>query len=309
MSRNEAHLRREIELARQQFELAAEVRRCLREAATRMACTRMARGDNPQYQTDKELLKAKVAQLAVDAATNEVLRSEIQLLDVRINVWRMEVEPERERPRADRQEIEALRQASQIRIETRAEEVRMLEEKRVEQNSAHDRRMRDLADEQAEQRAIHERKMSILRDEASQQRAIVDQQARAWQLEWIEEAAAKKKQQQAATALSEKERAEEDRRQRNERQKADTLREIAAMEEQQHCSLEHRLRAIEERKLQHERESAQRLAAIRERRLQHERESAQRLRQIEEEHAHRVRAIHQRAFVQRRQRRRVADAA
>ena len=101
-----------------------------------------------------------------------------------------------------------------------------------------------------------------------------------------------------ANALAKKKRKEQERRARVERQKAeerqeyeDTMREMAEMQAQQQEALNDRLRVIEERK------------------LQHQRENAQRLREIEEEHVRRVHAIHQRAVVQSRQRRGVADAA
>ena len=101
-----------------------------------------------------------------------------------------------------------------------------------------------------------------------------------------------------AASLAKKKRKEEERRQRIERQKdeskqeyEDTMRQMAEMEAQQQVTLQHQLREIDERH------------------LQQEREAAQRLRRIDEEHLQRVHAIQQRAVVQSRQRRGVADAA
>ena len=118
-----------------------------------------------------------------------------------------------------------------------------------------------------------------------------------------------------AAALAEKERKEEERRQRVDRQKAesrqeyeDTMRRMAEMHAQQQRTSEQKRRDMDERKHQHERESARELAEIRERKLQHEREAAQELRDIEERHLQRVQAIQQRAVVQSRRRRGVADA-
>ena len=123
-----------------------------------------------------------------------------------------------------------------------------------------------------------------------------------------------------AAALDAKERKEEERRQLIERievearQSYDETRtplEQQRLLEQQHQlrESEQRLRDIEERKVQHERESAQRMEEIKQRKLQHQRESAQRIRDLEEQHLQRVQLIHQRALVQSRQRRGVADAA
>ena len=121
-------------------------------------------------------------------------------------------------------------------------------------------------------------------------------------------------------ALAEQERKEEERRQLIERIEVEArqsydetrtpLQQQRLLEQQQQLrESEQRLKDIQERKVQHERESAQRMEEIKERKLQHERQTAQELRYIEEEHVRRVQAIHQRAVVQSRQRRGVADAA
>ena len=115
-----------------------------------------------------------------------------------------------------------------------------------------------------------------------------------------------------AAALDAKERKEEERRQLIERievQARQSYDEAMRTPSQEQCVLEQQLRDIEERKVQLERESEQRMEEIKQRKLQHQRESAQRIRDLEEQHLQRVQLIHQRALVQSRQRRGVADAA
>ena len=115
-----------------------------------------------------------------------------------------------------------------------------------------------------------------------------------------------------AAALDAKDRKEEERRQLIEEIEVEARQsydEAMRTPSQEQCVLEQQLRDIEERKVQLERESAQRMEEIKQRKLQHQRESAQRIRDLEEQHLQRVHALHQRAVVQSRQRRGVADAA
>ena len=129
-------------------------------------------------EAEKELLTVKVARLEIDAASNVVLRSKIDLLE-KLSVGQRQ---------QDRDEINKLQETSRIRLETLAGEVQMLEEKEVQQSADHNRKMDDLQHEFNKQRDIHERKMSMLRDETNEQQATVERQAQAWQLMWMEAA-------------------------------------------------------------------------------------------------------------------------
>ena len=97
-----------------------------------------------------------------------------------------------------------------------------------------------------------------------------------------------------AAALAKRKRKDQERRQRAERQRAEN---------------EETMRQMEEMKAQQDRMLEQHRIEMEERKLQDQRKTAQELREIEEEHVRRVHTIHQRAVVQSRQRRGVADAA
>ena len=101
-----------------------------------------------------------------------------------------------------------------------------------------------------------------------------------------------------AAKLAKRKRNEQERRQRIEGQEAEEMQEY-----------EDSIRKMAEFKAQQERTSEQQRRDREERELQRQRQSAQRLREMEEDHLQRVRAIHQRALVQYRQQRGVADAA
>ena len=158
-------------------------------------------------EAEKERLTVKVAQLEIDAAHNVVLRSQINLLETRSTLQIAELErqgQEQQQESArqleelqlqrqrDRDEIDKLRETSRIRLETYAEEVRLLKEKEDQQSVA------------------HEHQMSMLKAEANEQQAIVEQRAQAWELKWMDASKEKvhKKQQHVTPAENEADQAE-----------------------------------------------------------------------------------------------------